>query len=79
MRPLSISESARKIFPIRTKRELIDLKDTDFPAVSAIILTKNDLEWIKKINELCYDLPIIGVIEDGKIQKQIYQEIILRL
>ena len=65
MRPLSISESARKIFPIRTKRELIDLKDTDFPAVSAVILTKNDVEWIKKINEMCYDLPIIGVIEDG--------------
>ena len=65
MRPLSISESARKIFPIHTKRELIDLKNTDFPSVSAVILTKNDVEWIKKINELCYDLPIIGVIEDG--------------
>ena len=65
MRPLSISESARKIFPIHTKRELIDLKNTDFPSVSAVILTKNDVEWIKKINEMCYDLPIIGVIEDG--------------
>ena len=48
MRPLSISESAKKIFPIHTNRELIDLKDTDFPAVSAVILTKNDLEWAKK-------------------------------
>ena len=25
MRPLSISESAKKIFPIHTKRELIDI------------------------------------------------------
>ena len=65
MRPLSISESARKIFQIHTKRELIDLKDTVFPAVFAVILTKNDIEWIEKINEMCYELPIIGVIEDG--------------
>ena len=48
MRPLSISDSARKIFPINTRRELIDLKDTDFPAVSAVILTKNDMEYVKK-------------------------------
>ena len=66
MRPLSISESARKLFPIRTKRELIDLKETDFPAVSAVILTKNDLDWIKKIEELYFELPIIIVIEEGK-------------
>jgi len=66
MRPLSISESAKKIFPIRTKRELIDLKETDFPTVSAVILTKADLDWIKKIEELCFDLPIIIVIEEGK-------------
>ena len=65
MRPLSISESAKKIFPIRTKRELINLKETDFPAVSAVILTKNDLDWIKKIEELHFDLPIIIVIEEG--------------
>ena len=64
MRPLSISESARQIFQIHTNRELIDLKYIDFPAVSAVILTKSDIEWIKKINEMCYDLPIIGVIED---------------
>ena len=44
MRPLSISESARKIFPIRTKQELIDIKETDFPTVSAVIITKNDLD-----------------------------------
>ena len=66
MRPLSISESARKLFPIRTKRELIDLKETDFPAVSSVILTKNDLDWIKKIEQLYFDLPIIIVIEEGK-------------
>ena len=65
MRPLSISESAKKIFPIHTTRELINLKDTDFPAVSAVILTKNDLDWIKKIEELHFDLPIIIVIEEG--------------
>ena len=65
MSPLSISESARKIFQIHTNRELIDLRYTNFPAVSAVILTKSDIEWIKKINEMCYDLPIIGVIEDG--------------
>ena len=51
MRPLSISESARKIFPIKTSRELIDVKDTQFPAVAAVILTKNDKEWIKKVND----------------------------
>ena len=66
MRPLSISESAKRIFPIRTKRELIDLKDTDFPAVSAVILTKSDIEWAKKIDSLCFGLPIIEVIEEGK-------------
>ena len=66
MRPLSISESARKLFPIRTTRELIDLKETDFPAVSAVIITKNDLDWIKKIEALCFDLPIVIVIEEGK-------------
>ena len=65
MRPLSISESAKRIFPIRTKRELIDLKDTDFPAVSAVILTKSDIEWAKKIDSLCFGLPIIVVIEEG--------------
>ena len=65
MRPLSISESAKKIFPIRTKRELIDIKETDFPGVSAVILTKIDADWIKKINELHFDLPIIVVIEEG--------------
>ena len=65
MRPLSISDSARKIFPINTRRELIDLKDTDFPAVSAVILTKNDMEYVKKIESLSFDLPIIVVIEDG--------------
>ena len=65
MRSLSISESAKKIFPIRTKRELINLKETDFPAVSAVILTKNDLEWIKKIEDLHFDIPIIIVIEEG--------------
>ena len=65
MRPLSISDSARKIFPINTRRELIDLKDTDFPAVSAVILTKNDMEYLKKIESLSFDLPIIVVIEDG--------------
>ena len=64
MRHLSISESARKIFPINTRRELIDLKETDFPAVSAVILTKNDLEWVKKINDTCFNLPIIAVIEE---------------
>ena len=53
MRPLSISESAKIIFPIRTKRELIDLKDTDFPAVSAVILTKSDIEWAKKFALVC--------------------------
>ena len=42
MRPLSISESAKKIFPIRTKRELIDIKETDFPGVSAVILTNQN-------------------------------------
>ena len=62
MRPLSISESARKIFKINTRRELIDLKDTDFPDVSAVILTKNDLDWAQKIYDLCFDLPIIAVI-----------------
>ena len=66
MRPLSISESAKKIFPIKTKRELIDLKETDFPTVSSVILTKNDLDWIKKIESLCFDIPIIIVIEEGK-------------
>ena len=66
MRPLSISESARKIFPIRTKRELIDIKETDFPTVSAVIITKNDLDWIKQIESLYFYLPIIIVIEDGK-------------
>ena len=65
MRPLSISESARKIFKINTRRELIDLKDTDFPDVSAVILTKNDLDWAQKIYDLCFDLPIIAVIEEG--------------
>ena len=65
MRPLSISESAKKIFPIKTKRELIDLKETDFPAVSAVILTKSDLNWIKKIEDLHFNLPIIMVIEEG--------------
>jgi len=65
MRPLSISESAKKIFPIRTKRELIDIKETDFPAISAVILTKNDIEWVKKIESLCFELPIIVVIEEG--------------
>ena len=65
MRPLSISDSAKKIFPINTRRELIDLKDTDFPAVSAVILTKNDMEYVKKIESLSFDLPIIVVIEDG--------------
>ena len=65
MRPLSISDSARKIFPINTRRELINLKDTDFPAVSAVILTKNDMEYVKKIESLSFDLPIIVVIEDG--------------
>ena len=64
-RPLSISESAKKIFPIHTKRELIDIKDTDFPLVSAVILTKADVEWIKKINELHFDIPIFVVIEEG--------------
>ena len=64
MRPLSISESARKIFPIKTSRELIDVKDTQFPAVSAVILTKNDKEWIKKVNDLLFDLPLIIVIEE---------------
>ena len=65
MRPLSISESAKKIFPIHTKRELIDIKETDFPAISAVILTKNDIEWLKKIESLCFELPIIVVIEEG--------------
>ena len=65
MKPLSISETAKKIFPIRTKRELIDLKDTDFPAFSAVILTKNDIEWAKKIDSLYFGLPIIVVIEEG--------------
>ena len=65
MRPLSISDSAKKIFPINTRRELIDLKDTDFPAVSAVILTKNDMEYVKKIESLSFNLPIIVVIEDG--------------
>ena len=65
MMPLSISESARKIFPIRTKRELIDLKETDFAVVATVILTKNDVEWVKKIDCLCFDLPIVVVIEEG--------------
>ena len=65
MRTLTISDSARKIFPINTRRELINLKDTDFPAVSAVILTKNDMEYVKKIESLSFDLPIIVVIEDG--------------
>ena len=65
MRPLSISESAKKIFPIHTKRELIDIKETDFPAISAVILTKNDIEWVKKIESLCFELPVIVVIEEG--------------
>ena len=65
MKPLSISESAKKIFPIHTTRELIDIKDTDFPAVSAVIVTKIDIEWIQKINSLHFDLPIIIVIEEG--------------
>ena len=65
MRPLSISESAKKIFPIHTKRELIDIKETDFPAVAAVILTKVDIDWIKKLNEMHFGLPIIVVIEEG--------------
>ena len=65
MKPLSISESARKIFPIRTKRELIDLKETDFAVVASVILTKSDVEWVKKIGCLCFDLPIVVVIEEG--------------
>ena len=65
MKPLSISESARKIFPIRTKRELIDLKETDFAVVASVILTKSDVEWVKKIDCLCFDLPIVVVIEEG--------------
>ncbi len=65
LRPLSISESAKKLFPIHTKRELIDIQETDFPCVSAVILTKIDSEWIKKINDLHFDLPIIVVIEEG--------------
>ena len=65
MKPLSISESAKKIFPIHTKRELIDLKETDFAAVASVILTKNDVEWVKKISSLCFELPIVVVIEEG--------------
>ena len=65
MRPLSISESAKKIFPIHTRRELIDIEETDFPAVSAVILTKKDADWAKKIDSMCFGLPIIVVIEDG--------------
>ena len=65
MKPLSISESAKKLFPIRTKRELIDLKETDFAAVALVILTKNDVEWVKKISSLCFELPIVVVIEEG--------------
>ena len=47
MRTLTISDSARKIFPINTRRESINFKDTDFPAVSAVILTKNYMEYPK--------------------------------
>ena len=65
MRPLSISESAKKIFPIHTKRELIDIKETDFPAVAAVILTKIDIDWVKKLSEMHFGLPIIVVIEEG--------------
>ena len=71
MRPLSISESAKKIFPIKTRRELIDLNQTDFPAVSSVILTKNGLDWIKKIESLYFDLPIIIVIEERKEREKI--------
>ena len=45
--------------------KLIDIKETDFPAISAVILTKNDIEWVKKIESLCFELPIIVVIEEG--------------
>ena len=69
MKPLSISESARKIFPIHTKGELIDLKDADFTSVSAVILTKNELD-MKKIYEIRFDLPIIAVIEEGNEDKK---------
>ena len=70
MKPLSISESAKKIFPISTKRELIDLKETDFLSVAAVILTKNDIEWIKKIDSLCFELPIVAVIEEGNEEEK---------
>ena len=70
MKPLSISETARKIFPIHTKRELIDLKDTDFTSVAAVILTKNDLDWDKKymICVLIYQL-LQSLKREMKMQK----------
>ena len=71
MRPLSISESARKLFPIVTKRELIEINETDFTTVSGVILTKSDKDWVQKIEDLKYHLPIIVVIEEGNEEAKI--------
>ena len=33
--------------------------------MALVILTKNDVEWVKKISSLCFELPIVVVIEEG--------------
>ena len=62
---ISITDSAKNLFPIRTKRQLISIKETDFPSVSGVILTKQDLDLAKKIDSLKFNLPIFLVLDEN--------------
>ena len=62
---ISITDSSKILFPIHTKRQLINIKETDFSSVSGVILTKQDLDWAKKIDSLKFNLPIILVLDEN--------------
>lgn len=59
---ISISEGAKK-FNLQTKREVIDIKKTNFIDVCSVLLTQSDLPLIQKVKETGFGIPIFVVIE----------------
>ena len=64
---IAMSEGA-KIFKLQTKREVIDIKKTNFIDICSVLLTQSDTTLIQKVKETGFGIPIFVIIDklDGE-------------
>ena len=70
---IACSDKARKYFS--TEREIIELYETDFTDVAAVILTEEDASLINVVDETKLGLPVFVITPDGELDDELRKKV----